>query len=125
MFQVPNFDPKDRVNRFEFQVPRKWFWESGKASIPFLHFIPLHVMKKARDLDKPLQLAEIATLVGERRAARLIRRLNQPEIRALEVAWLDASAVGLGESAASLSSSKSSGRQSVPTSSATGSDSTT
>lgn len=101
MFEVPNYDPKVSVNRFSFAVPRRWFWQRRVYSFPKLQFIPLDVMREAKKADKPLQLVEILNLIGERDAARAIGRLNQPEIRALEVAWLESAAVGLGESSAS------------------------
>jgi hypothetical protein len=103
MFQITNFDPKSAENRFEFQVPRRRPWHRPVESIPFLQYVPIAVMKRARDADKPMQLVEICELLGERRAAKAIRRLNQPEIAQLEKAWLDASVVGLGELTASLS----------------------
>jgi len=102
MFIVPNYDPRDEINRFPFVVPRrKWWHVRTKFSIPFLQYVPLGVMRKAKDEDKPLQLQYIAALIGEPAAARAINRLNLNEIGALEKAWLEASAVGLGELAAS------------------------
>lgn len=116
MFQVPNYDPKASVNRFSFTVPRRWFWQRSVFSFPFLQFVPLEVMKAAKKADKPMQLVEILNLIQEPAAARAVTRLNQPEIAALEHAWLEASAVGLGESSASSNSSNSSERQSQQTS---------
>lgn len=102
MFEVPNYDPRDSVNRFEFTVPKRRWWQfRTKFSLPFLHYVPLAVMRKVKSEDKPLQLQEIAKLIGEPAAARAIDRLNLSEIGALERAWLDSSAVGLGELAAS------------------------
>lgn len=102
MFEIPNFSPRDPENRFEFRVPRRRWWQFRTAySIPKLQYVPLETMRKAREADKPLQLAEICRVIGEPAAARAIHRLNQPEIAHLERAWLEASAVGLGESAAS------------------------
>ena len=102
MYKVPNFSPKDPVNRFPFEVPRRHWWQFRTSySIPLLHFVPLDIMQKAREVDKPLQLFEICRVIGEPKAAKAIRRLNQPEIGHLERAWLEASAVGLGEFAAS------------------------
>lgn len=102
MFTVPNYDPKDAVNRFPFTVPRRHWWQlRTKFSLPFLQYVPLSVMRKVKADDKPLQLREVAKLIGEPAAARAIDRLNLNEIGALEKAWLDASAVGLGELAAS------------------------
>jgi len=72
-----------------------------KLSVPLLHFIPIGVMQAAREADKPLQALDILSKVGERRAVRLLRRLNQPELAAFEVAWTDASVVSLGELTAS------------------------
>ncbi len=102
LFIVPNYDPRDDVNRFSFEVPRRHWWHfRTKFSLPFLQYVPLAVMRKAKADDKPLQLQEVAKLIGERAAARAIDRLNLNEIGALEKAWLEASAVGLGELAAS------------------------
>lgn len=116
MFQVPNYDPKDSVNRFAFTVPRRWPWQRSKFSFPFLQFVPLEVMREAKSAEKPLQLVEILNLIREPAAAKAVTRLNQPEVAALEHAWLEASAVGLGESSASSNSSTSSERPSQPTS---------
>lgn len=99
MFKVPDKDPKSRSNRFFFKVPRKWF--RATYSLPYLQFVPLGVMAEARQVDKPLQLQKIAVLLGENAAARAIGRLNQPEIRALEAAWLEGSGIDLGELIAS------------------------
>lgn len=125
MFHVPNYDPKASVNRFSFVAPRRWLWQRKVYSFPLLQFVPLEVMKAAKEADKPMQLAEILILIQEPAAARAVLRLNQPEIRALETAWLNASAVGLGESSASSNSSQSSERQSQPTSTPSGHVSTT
>lgn len=105
MFQVPNFDPKDAGNRFSFEVPRRrwWHWRTT-FSVPRLHFVPLFLIREAAKADKPLQMYEVCTRLGERAAARAVARLNQPEIASLEKAWLDDSAVGLGELAASSDS---------------------
>jgi hypothetical protein len=46
-------------------------------------------------------MTEVARAIGEPAAARAILRLNLPELSQLEHAWLDASAVGLGELSAS------------------------
>lgn len=118
MFQIPNHDPKDRINRFFFRVPRRRIWHRREYSIPYLHYVPLDVMREARKADKPMQMHDVCVAIGEKAAARAIGRLNQPEIRALEVAWLEGSMVTLGESAASSNSSNSSGRPSARTSSA-------
>lgn len=105
MFQIPNYDPRDKANRFEFKVPRRKWWQFRSTySLPLMQFVPLNVMKKAREVDKPLQLSEIALLIEEPAAARAIWRCNQPEVKALEQAWLEASAVGLGELLASSTS---------------------
>lgn len=101
MFAVPNYSPKSSVNRFKFAVPRRWFWQRRVYSFPLLQFVPLDVMREAKKADKPLQLVEILNLINERAAARAVLRLNQPEVAALEHGWLEASAVGLGESSAS------------------------
>ena len=102
MFTVPNYDPQDAVNRFQFTVPKRHWWQFRTTySLPFLQYVPIGVMRKAKSEDKPLQLQEIAKLIGEPAAARAIDRLNQYEIGALEKAWLEASVVGLGELAAS------------------------
>lgn len=102
MFTVPNFDPRDDVNRFAFTVPKRRWWQfRTRFSLPFLQYVPLAVMRKVKAEDKPLQLQEIAHLIGEPAAARAINRLNLNEIGTLEKAWLEASAVGLGELAAS------------------------
>lgn len=102
MFQIPNYDPRHKINRFEFKAPRRRLWHFRSVfSIPLLQYVPLETMRKARSADAPLQLAEVARVIGEPAAARAIMRLNQPEIKALERAWLEASAVGLGELAAS------------------------
>jgi hypothetical protein len=102
MFKIPNYSPNDPVNRFEFEAPRRHWWQlRRKFSIPMLHYVPLDIMRKARGVDKPLQLQEIAKLIGEPAAARAIARLNQPEINALERAWMEATRVSLGELAAS------------------------
>jgi hypothetical protein len=99
MFQIPDKDPKSKVNRFHFKVPRKWF--RSTYSLPYLQFVPLDVMKQARQVDKPLQLQEIAALLGEVKAAKAIGRLNQREIAALEAGWLEGSGLDLGELIAS------------------------
>ena len=117
MFHVPNYDPQASVNRFSFTVPRRWLWQRRVFSFPKLQFVPLEVMKAARDADKPMQLVEILNLINEPAAAKAVTRLNQPEIAALENAWLEASVVGLGESSASSNSVNSSERQSPRTSS--------
>jgi len=102
MFAVPNYDPKQPVNRFAFTVPRRHWWQlRTKFSLPYLQYVPISVMRKARSEDKPLQLAYVAKVIGENAAGRAINRLNQPEIAALERAWLNESAVGLGELVAS------------------------
>lgn len=102
MFEIPNYSPKDPLNRFQFKAPKRKLWHLRTVfSIPLLQYVPLETMRKAREADAPLQLAEIARVIGEPAAAKAIMRLNQPEIKALERAWLEASAVGLGELAAS------------------------
>lgn len=125
MFHVPNYDPQASVNRFSFTVPRRWFWQRRVFSFPFLQFVPLEVMKAAKAAEAPLQLVEILNLINEPTAAKAVGRLNQPEINALEHAWLEGSAVGLGELSASSNWSNSSGGQSPPTSSTSEPASTT
>jgi len=107
MFRVPDVDPKSQSNRFPFSIPRRKFWQRSKFSIPMVHVVPLTVMREARAADAPEQLGKILELMGESAPLEAIRSLSQPEIRALEVAWLEASAPGLGELAASLSLSNS------------------
>jgi hypothetical protein len=124
MFHVPDADPKSPRNRFPFTVPRRKWWQRSKFSIPLMHLVPLTVMAEARRVDAPEQLGRILELMGEPVAVEAIGRLSQPEIRALEVAWLEASAPGLGELAASLSLSKSMRGPSEGISSETDSDST-
>lgn len=99
MFQIPDFSPKSPTNRFEFQMPARL--GSAKLSVPLLAYIPIGVMKDAREADTPLQALDILGKVGERRAVRLLRRLNQLELATFEAAWADASVVSLGELAAS------------------------
>lgn len=99
MFKVPDNDPKSRSNRFFFKVPRKWF--RATYSLPYLQYVPLDVMKEARGADRPLQLQEIAVMLGETAAAKAIGRLNQHEIAALEVGWMEWSGIDLGELTAS------------------------
>lgn len=83
-------------------MPKRHWWQfRTRFSLPFLQYVPLAVMRKVKADDKPLQLQNIADLIGEPAAARAIGRLNLNEIGALEKAWLDASAVGLGELVAS------------------------
>ena len=104
-FQIPNYSPRDKENRFEFRVPRHRWWNlRRKYSLPLMQFVSLATMEKAKSAEKPLQLSEIARMLDEPAAARAIWRLNQPEIQALERAWLEASAVGLGELLASSTS---------------------
>lgn len=124
MFHVPDVDPKSPRNRFKFTVPRRKWWQRSQFSIPLTHVVPLTVMRQARLVDAPEQLGKILELLGETVAHEAIGRLSQPEIRALEVAWLEASAPGLGELAASLSLSTSTRGPSEAISSETGSDST-
>jgi hypothetical protein len=124
MFHVPDVDPKSPRNRFLFTVPRRKWWERSKFSIPHMHLVPLTVMAEARQVDAPEQLGRILELMGETAAVEAIGRLSQPEIRHLEVAWLEASAPGLGELAASLSLSQSMRGPSEAISSETDSDST-
>lgn len=102
VYKVPNLSPADRVNRFEFEVPRRHWWQFRTTfSIPFLQFVPIELIKEHRKADKPLQMTEIAKAIGEPAAARAILRLNLPELAQLEHAWLEESAVGLGELSAS------------------------
>lgn len=102
MYKIPNYDPKSSINRFPFEAPKRRWWQLRRRySIPLLQFVPLEVMREAKKSDKPLQLVEILTLIGETASAKAVGRLNQPEIAHLEHAWLEASAVGLGESSAS------------------------
>jgi hypothetical protein len=124
MFHVPDVDPKSPRNRFPFTVPRRKWWERSKFSIPLMHLVPLTVMAEARQVDAPEQLGRILELMGETAAVEAIGRLSQPEIRHLEVAWLEASAPGLGELAASLSLSQSMRGPSAAILSETDSDST-
>lgn len=124
MFRVPDVDPASPRNRFPFKVPRRRWWQRSKFSIPLVHVVPLTVMREAREVDAPEQLQRILELMGERSALQAIGLLSQPEIRALETAWLEASAPGLGELAASLSLSKSMRGPSEGILSETGSDST-
>lgn len=112
MFQIPNYDPHSGENRFRFTLPRRWWFHRRHYSIPYLQYVPLHVMQEARKSDAPVQLQDICKAVGERAAARAVARLNQPEIAALSQAWFEASAVSLGESVASLNSLKGTGRPS-------------
>jgi hypothetical protein len=72
-----------------------------------MHLVPLAVMREAKAVDPVEQLGRIQELMGETAAAYAIGLLSQPEIRDLELAWLEASSPGLGELAASLSSSNS------------------
>lgn len=99
MLEITNRDPKSAANRFHFRVPRRWF--RSHYSLPFLQYVPLDVMKQARSSDKPMQLQEIAELIGEPRTAKAIGRLNQLEIAELEIGWLEESGVDLGELRAS------------------------
>lgn len=124
LFHVPDVNPKSPRNRFKFTVPRRKWWQRRKFSMPLMHLIPLTVMREARQADPPEQLGRILDLMGETVAFEAIGSLSQPEVRALQVAWLEASAPGLGELVASLSSSMSMRGPSGETSSATASDST-
>jgi hypothetical protein len=107
MFHVPDVDPTSPRNRFSFTVPRRRWWQRSTISIPLVHVVPLTVMREAKAVDAPEQLAKILELMGETVSLEAVSRLSQPEIRALELGWLEASAPGLGELAASLSLSKS------------------
>jgi len=107
MFRVPDADPKSSGNRFPFTVPRRKWWQRSKFSMPLMQFVPLTVMREARQVDPAEQLSRILELMGETAAVYAMGLLSQPEIRSLEIAWLEASAPGLGELAASLSLSTS------------------
>lgn len=124
MFRVPDVDPASPQNRFKFTVPRRRWWQRSKFSIPLMHLVPLTVMREARQVEAPEQLGRILELMGETAAVEAVGWLSQPEIRALETAWLEASAPGLGELAASLSLSTSMRGPSEAISSETDSDST-
>ena len=124
MFHVPDVDPSSPRNRFPFTVPRRRWWQRSKFSIPLVHVVPLAVMREARAVDAPEQLAKILELMGEVKALEAVGRLSQPEVRALEVGWLEASTPGLGELAASLISSSSMRGPSEGILSETASDST-